>query len=418
MFNLNDRNNRLRFQRMLNIDDVIDDCKSIYQMNSSSIKDFITVLPKVELHAHLNGCIRETTLLDLARRKNIQLTHLFHKEKYHKRRSLIECFELFKEIALCVTDLPTLERITMEALEDFSKSGVGYLELRSTPKILNIDDEKTELGKATKRMYIDTIIDVMCNFEISEKRKDSGRNIPLMPRFIVSINRSESIKDANENTELAIDYKIKGNKYIVGLELSGNPHTNLFKTFEPCFISARNHELCTSIHCGEVSCEENGSQNIIRDDTMQILRFAPNRLGHALLLTDEMFQYLESKDFKIPIECCPTSNVLTLELEKHVEGDLVHGLRLHPRLGKWLLQDYPISISTDDPGIFETNPSTELILLADAFAINEPWPIIRIVLNSITHSFECSEVKMMLHDKFLKRIKSMLSIRYDNSLRN
>ena len=122
------------------------------------ITSFLRKMPKVELHAHLNGCIRESTLLELANERNVTLSSLLHdlQEECHasteekqneseqdkvnkKRRSLVECFEIFGEIANCVTDLEALRRIAREALEDFANDGVAYLELRSTPKILFFD---------------------------------------------------------------------------------------------------------------------------------------------------------------------------------------------------------------------------------------------------------------------------------------
>lgn len=404
---------------MQNITEFIEELK-IDNKEWPPIRKFIESVPKVELHVHLNGCIREQTLIELAEERNVQLSHLLHEihDLQHdtlyinnKRRSLLECFEIFEEIATCVTDLPALRRITREALEDFSKSGVAYVELRSTPKVLNFDDRLPDGRKATKRMYVDTIIEEMTNFEIREKHRSDRTRIPLTPRFIVSINRSESTENAMDHAKLAVEYKMECNKYVVGLELSGNPQNNTFRDFEPAFKLAKDNGLCVAIHCGEVPCEEENSSSITYEDTIRILEFAPDRLGHALLLTESMYRNLESRDIKIPIECCPTSNVMTLELAKHVEGDLTHGLRRHPRLDRWISSEYPISISTDDPGIFNTDPVTELILLVEAFQMNEPWQVIRIILDSISHSFESNEFKMMLRKTFQQNIKSILSDR-------
>lgn len=33
-------------------------------------------LPKIELHAHIGGCIRPTTFMDLAMKKNIDIEHI------------------------------------------------------------------------------------------------------------------------------------------------------------------------------------------------------------------------------------------------------------------------------------------------------------------------------------------------------
>lgn len=407
---------------MLSITEFIEKLK-IENNQCQDMRNFVKCIPKVELHVHLNGCIREQTLIELAQERNVQLSHLLSEihELQHevptinnKRRSLLECFEIFGEIAMCVTDLPALRRITREALEDFANSGVAYVELRSTPKVLNVDDRLPDGRKATKLMYVDTIIEEMINFENKEKHRYDRNRIPLTPRFIVSINRSESIDDAMEHAKLAVDYKIEGNRYVVGLELSGDPHKNLFQNFEPAFKLAKDNGLCTSIHCGEIHCEQENITSFPYEDTIRILDFTPDRLGHALLLSESMFQNLESRHIKIPIECCPTSNVMTLELAKHVEGDLVHGLRRHPRLSQWISNEYPISISTDDPGIFNTDPITELTLLVEAFQVNEPWPLIRIVLDSISHSFESKEFKVLLLEAFQQKIKSILQSESSN----
>jgi adenosine deaminase len=105
-----------------------------------------------------------------------------------------------------------------------------------------------------------------------------------------------------------------------------------------------------------------------------------------------MFQKLDTHP--IPVECCPTSNVMTLELAKYFHGDLVHGLKCHPRLKSWIDNGYPISINTDDPGIFNTDSTNELVLLADAFEWKDDINVIlKIVEQSIEHIFESEDIK-------------------------
>lgn len=108
-----------------------------------------------------------------------------------------------------------------------------------------------------------------------------------------------------------------------------------------------------------------------------------------------MFHNLDTHP--IPVECCPTSNVMTLELAKHFEGDLVHGLKCHPRLKSWIDNGYPISINTDDPGIFNTDSTNELVLLAEAFELKDDISVIlNIVEQSVEHIFESEDVKQEL----------------------
>jgi len=72
-------------------------------------------------------------------------------------------------------------------------------------------------------------------------------------------------------------------------------------------------------------------------------------------------------------------------------------LKLHPNLPHWLETGYPISISTDDSGVFSTNPTKELLLMRTAFDINE-WQISGLVWGSIDHVFEPS-----------RRVRSLLA---------
>lgn len=149
-------------------------------------------------------------------------------------RSLQDCFDMFAEIPKCVNNLPSLRRITVEALEDFASHHVVYLELRSTPKQLlrtafESNNDKTEL--CSKKDYIEMIVSVLESFERQEQARyeqecgsnDSWCHLPLVPRFIVSVDRSASVQDAVEHVQLAIDMVQSGNAYVVGVDLGGNP---------------------------------------------------------------------------------------------------------------------------------------------------------------------------------------------------
>jgi adenosine deaminase len=114
-----------------------------------------------------------------------------------------------------------------------------------------------------------------------------------------------------------------------GLDLSGSPLKNSFTDLESCFRMAKDSGLKSSIHCGEIPCKkgvdietDDELMEFSYRDTKKILDFEPDRLGHALLFTDEMYEALE-RGKKIPSECCPTSNVMTLELA-HISKETLY----------------------------------------------------------------------------------------------
>ena len=210
-------------------------------MGNEHLIEFCTRIPKTELHAHVNGCIREETLLELASERNITLSSHLHPDKVKnssssmtliermhihsitangKRRSLSDCFEIFDEIHRCVNDVNALRRITREALEDFALENVVYLELRSTPRCLSRCKKNNNALNCDKRGYIQAILD---EFKVFEKRNKCTTKIALIPRLLVSIDRSASLEEAMENVTLAIDLYKKVEPYIVGVELGGNP---------------------------------------------------------------------------------------------------------------------------------------------------------------------------------------------------
>ena len=122
---------------------------------------FLKNLPKVELHAHLNGCLPMSLLKELAEKKGVTVHIPFHDETassggmYNGHpRSLQDCFALFAELPKVVDDLETIRILTRHALESFAAQHVVYLELRSTPKRLKDGD-----SMGTKQQYIESVLE-------------------------------------------------------------------------------------------------------------------------------------------------------------------------------------------------------------------------------------------------------------------
>ncbi|KAG7362775.1 adenosine deaminase [Nitzschia inconspicua] len=378
-------------------------------------------MPKVELHAHLNGSIRETTLFDLARERNIQLSsHHFSNDllpgvdhsMYNVRpRSLQDCFAMFAEISTVVDDLPSIRRVAQEMLEDFAAEGCVYLEIRSTPKALLLLNGSSKL--ATKRDYCETVLQVMkefqkleqdrYNIDLSNGLKEFPR-LPLVCRLIISVDRSNDVMNGWENIQLAIELKKEYPDMVVGVDLGGNPLKREFSDFRACFEAARQGGLFVTLHCAEVPCSDEEKESSAYQDANAILDFVPDRLGHALLLPPILQKKLE--DLRIPVEACPTSNVMTLELaERNSGGSLLEGLSRHPQLKRWLFEtNHPLAISTDDPGVFHTTATKELVLLQKAYSLTNA-DLQKIVEQSMDYAFANQETKYFIKQRIKDRFQ-------------
>ena len=102
-------------------------------------KELLHKLPKAELHCHLDGSLRVSTILDLAEKQNISLpvdneVDLKNILTIQDRvESLEEYLKLFK-ITLSVMQTPeSLEQCSYELIEDASKENIRYIEIRYSP---------------------------------------------------------------------------------------------------------------------------------------------------------------------------------------------------------------------------------------------------------------------------------------------
>jgi adenosine deaminase len=380
-------------------------------MSISNSDDYHAIryqLPKVELHAHLNGCIPLDLLHTLASERGVTLSSQHFEsasaedtdgvpDMYNVRpRSLQDCFDMFAELPRVINDLAALQCITEAALKEFADHHTVYLELRSTPKRLLHDFRQETV--CSKREYVETVIQVMQRFEQSEQERFQRESperacLPLTCRLLLSVDRSQSIEEASETIDLAI-FMRQISEYVVGVDLGGNPTRGDFRDFLPLFQKAREGGCKITIHCGEIECDDPESATYA--EAKAILEFQPDRIGHGILLPQDLLNVLEQR--KIPVETCPTSNVMTLELHHHhssessceLHGNLVCGLQRHTGLTYWFQTQHPMAICTDDPGVFSTNPTQELWLLHNAFSFLSLSDLCSMVFRSLDFAF-CSQ---------------------------
>jgi adenosine deaminase len=485
--------------------------ESVSLSKKQRLAEFCDRCPKVELHAHLHGSIRESTLIELLEAKGIALPEALvdhhrsddstnnrscqaavggggggilglafaglrrsihrlwsriddDKDKQSssssvqkmlpqspkgkkKNRDLNACFQIFDAIHSAVSTTSSLRRVVREVLADFQAENVVYLELRSTPRELIIDDQDDNGGEEGRKCsvedYINLVVEEFGFFESrnrelqaalfaasqqqqQQQQESASPSSPssssadpsplyLIPRLLVSLDRSSVPSEHNSPPPSilhAIELFQAGNPYVVGVDLGGNPTKGNFKTFEPHLQRARDAGLRITVHCGEVPCSDTVEVEADRhndedaetrkhrtflksraQEALDVVTFRPDRLGHCLYLPKEALKLLEADP--IPIECCPSSNILTMSLTKDCAGgddnddedEVAVAIPKHPRLRGWLNTGYPISINTDDSGVFSTTVSRELLLTAGGMDLGE-WQVAGIVWASVDQVFE------------------------------
>ncbi|XP_017328849.1 adenosine deaminase-like protein isoform X1 [Ictalurus punctatus] len=331
---------------------------------------FYRQIPKVELHAHLNGSVSFATMEKLiARKPHLNIESSGTAIRSGQRRTLAECFEVFKVIHQLVDSEEDILMVAKSVIEEFAADGVKYLELRSTPR----EEAKTGLSK---RRYIETVLEAI------HQCKQEGVDIDV--RFLVAVDRRNGPEVAMETVKLTEDFMLSSDGVVVGLDLSGDPTVGHGKDLLPALQRARNSGLKLALHMSEVPSQ--------KEESELLLDLPPDRIGHGTFLHPEAggSDSLVDKISKlnIPLELCLTSNV---------KGQTVPSYDKH-HFQYWYERQHPCVLCTDDKGVFCTDLSQEYQLTASTFGLSQ-----EAVWSLSLQAIHCSFAPEALKQKLVQR---------------
>jgi adenosine deaminase len=279
-------------------------------------RETLRKLPKAELHVHLDGSLRPTTLVELAREHRVRLPvadadELAERMYVTDAHDLVEYLERFK-ITLSVMQRPdALERIAYELVEDGVRDGVRYMEIRYSP-ILHTH----------KGMPLTETVDAPLR-GLRRAEKEFGVRTGL----IVCGIRNMSPETSLELAALTVAYKGRG---VVAFDLAGAEYNFPAKKHKEAFYKVIDAHVGATIHAGEAY----GAESIA-----QALHYCrADRIGHGTRLYENAELEAYITDRRIPLEICLTSNVQTRAVPSYEE----HPVRRYYDLG------IVVSLNTDN----------------------------------------------------------------------
>ena len=290
--------------------------------------------PKAELHCHLDGSLRLTTLLELARDQDkldiLPATTVEELEtvlvEVDQSASLEAYLAWFRYTLPLMQSAESLYRIAFELAEDNARENVQYLEVRYGP-ILHMEG-----GLSIEEV----------NDAVLQGLKDASKKYDIETGVIVCGLRDRFESASMLQAELAVAYKDRG---VVAFDLAGAESGNPPKHHLHAFYFARNHLLNLTVHAGESFGPESIRQ--------ALFYCGAHRIGHGITLDQdpELMQYFA--DHQIPLEICPTSNVQT---------QVVDSYESHP-ISKFVEAGVPVTVNTDNRLFSRTSVSRELHLV-------------------------------------------------------
>lgn len=331
-------------------------------------------IPFVDLHRHLEGNIRISTILDLARKHNLNLpawdeTGLRPQVQVQTQQPGVMAFlEKFAIPMQAIVDLDACRRIAYEAVLDAAAEGIDYVELRFSPWFM------AETNRLNPQGVVEAVLD-----GVEAGKEESG----IMVKLLGILSRTYGPDIAMQELDAMLPYADQ----IVGLDLAGDEANYPAELFQRHFERAREVGWKATVHAGEAAGAESVWQSI------KVL--GAQRIGHGLAIVQDpvLMDFLFER--QIGIECNLTSNVQTSSVVDYTS----HPLKIFLDAGLCA------SINSDDPGISRIDLRYEYEVAAPQAGLSEA-DIRHAQLNAVESAFLTPKEKKELVENARQRLEN------------
>lgn len=338
----------------------------ITNMTRTSLPESIfTALPKAELHIHLEGAIEPSTLVELAARHGVTLTAEDTAPRYAPG-SFDEFIENFIWITSFLRGPQDYALIARRFAESLQRQNVLYAEVTLS------------IGVMIRRNQ-----DPAANFAAL---RDAAAEVPgVQLKYIFDAVRQWGASAAMEVARIAVEQRSPDIvAYGIGGDELGLPTIDLRPVYE--YVASQGmHRL---IHAGEI-----GRPEIVRE-SVELLGVERIDHGISIMRDERTMDFIAARN--IPLDICPTSNLRTGALARQL-GRQTAGYEQHP-LVSFFRRGLPVTLSSDDPAMFETTLSDEYRHMHRMGLA--PGELVQLAEASFQHSFLGPEEKRDMLDKF------------------
>ena len=316
----------------------------------------LKVLPKVELHCHLDGSLSrgfiESRLGRTVSPEELQVSE--------NCTSLVEYLKKFSLPGQCIMDEKGLEEAGYDVLKSMRLENVRYAEIRFAP-----------LLSETSSMNCRSVIEALLK-GLERGRADFGTRFGV----ITCAMRHHSQEDNSRMIKTAREYLGYG---VCAADLAGAESMYPMSQFMELFQNARKLDMPFTIHAGECG----SVQNVIDS-----VRAGAGRIGHGIALRGHYDIQKNLADHGAGIEMCPISNLQT----KAVKSTAEYPLR------EFLDAGLKVSINTDNRTVSNTSLTKELKFIQNNYGIQDEE--IRLLMkNAVDTAFASEDEKERLYSE-------------------
>jgi adenosine deaminase len=298
------------------------------------VTDLYDRIPKVELHCHVEGTVRPSTVVELARKNGRPLptddpTQLY---RYDSLNSFLEIFWLVQAL---IADRSDWARVGYESILDAALHGLRYREMFFTPA------RHLEMGQSLSEVIAG----------LSEGLDAAEAETGARCMLICDIDRAYGGEAGLALVELLAEVRRAGGAdRVIGVGMDSTERGVDPRSFGPAFSLARSLGLRLTAHAGE----DTGPENIAT--ALDALRI--ERIDHGLAILGDPTLTRRVADARIPLTVCPNSNIV---IANRYASLAEHPFRRMREAG--LLA----TLNTDDPAMTDLDLGKEYRSVATVF---------------------------------------------------
>ncbi|MDD4921916.1 MAG: adenosine deaminase [Bacteroidales bacterium] len=304
-------------------------------MAALSMEEFVTGIPKAELHLHIEGTFEPELMFRIAARNHMNLP-------YHSVEALRKAYHFsnlqdFLHLYYAGTSVLVEE-------QDFYDLTWAYLKKMQEQQVVHTEiffDPQAHTGRGVQ---FRTVIN-----GIHQALKDAEKELNISSKLIMSFLRHLDEASAMKTLDEALKYK----DWIAAIGLDSSEKDNAPSKFQRVFEKALKENFLTVAHAGE-----EGPADYVRQ-AMDILKVFRIDHGNRSLEDEDLIGVLVER--KIPLTICPLSN---LKLK------VVHDLKSHP-LKTMMDKGLMVTVNSDDPAYFGGYLNENYLAVVKALNLNK-----------------------------------------------
>jgi adenosine deaminase len=292
------------------------------------------VLPKAELHVHLEGTAPPELVQRIAARNGVPIPDgMLGEDGRFRYTDFLDFLATYDLAASVIRNGQDYRDIVYEYLCACARGGAIYVELTASPDhaaLVGLGDEEHLDGIARG---------------IDEARRDTG----IEGRILISAVRNFGVEQALRIAGYAAS---RPHPYVVGFSMAGDEAGYPAQDFAGAFAIAADAGLGCTIHAGEWAGPES---------VRAALELPINRIAHGVRAIEDSALVDELAARAIVLECCPTSNVVLGLYPSYEE----HPLRRLRDAG------VRVTLGSDDPPYFGATIESEYEVCAQRMGFSE-----------------------------------------------